>query len=71
MQQCENSVDDLGAYFLQCQRVPVRCTRKATWIVTVNPPSEKRDGKIRLCNHCNRFNYLYFKRERIDNNETK
>ena len=65
--QCENIVDDLGAYFLQCKRVPVRCKGEAKWVVSVNPPSKDRDGKVRLCEHCNKFDYLTFKRERIDN----
>lgn len=66
--QCENMVDDLGAYFLQCRRVPVRCTGEATWAVRVNPPSTKSDGIVRLCDHCNRFDFLYFRREKINNN---
>lgn len=63
--QCENTVQCLGSYFIKGERVNVRCTGEARWIVSVNPPSEKSDGKVRLCDHCNKFDYRVFPRVKI------
>jgi hypothetical protein len=63
--QCENTVSDLGAYFLQGRRVPVRCARDAAWVVSVNPPTKDSDGNVRLCDSCNALDYRTFPREKI------
>ena len=64
--QCENTIPHLGAYFTQCQVKLTRCTGEAKWAVRVNPPSKDRSGIVRLCDHCNKFDYLYFKRSPIE-----
>lgn len=45
------------------QRVP--CDREAKWEVTVNPPTEQSDGKVRLCDVHNRTDYIGFPRSPV------
>lgn len=63
--RCENYTGDLGAYFLEGRRASVPCKREAAWIVSVNPPRGESDGRVRLCEHCNKFDYLGFPREKL------
>ena len=65
LMQCGNYSPDCLVYFTQARIKNVRCTGKAKWIVTVNPPNSERSGKIRLCDLCNRFDYLTFPREKL------
>lgn len=60
--KCENRIPDVGEYFVQGRRTLRRCDGEALWSVRVNPPSAKSDGTVNLCDHCNRFEYLYFPR---------
>ncbi|TDR27791.1 hypothetical protein [Aquamicrobium defluvii] len=62
MMRCENYVPSMGAYWLEARVVPVRCGGEAKWEVSVNPPRNGNDGKVRLCDHCNRFDYQTFRR---------
>ena len=64
--ECENYILSTGAYFLQGKKVHKKCTREAKWIVTVNPPKEDKDGKVRLCDHCNKWDYKIFPRKKLD-----
>lgn len=64
--QCENTVLSSSAFWLAGERKSERCSFKAKWIVAVNPPTEERDGKVRLCDHCNRFDYITFPREKLN-----
>lgn len=68
---CENKVASLGAYFFEGERRYERCRSPAKWIVSVNPPSKDSDGKIRLCNHCNRFDYTTFPRAPLSPAESR
>jgi hypothetical protein len=63
--QCENRVPALGAYFLQGRIVHVPCNGVAAWEISVNPPTAERTGKVRLCDHCNKFDYLSFPRSEL------
>lgn len=63
--QCEDHIPSLGAYWLQGKIVNTRCTREAKWEVSVNPPTEKHDGKIRLCDLCNSSGLVEFTRKLI------
>lgn len=63
MMQCENYTLSPMDYFLAGERRHKRCTSEAKWIVSVNPPNSERDGKVRLCDHCNSFDYRTFPRE--------
>lgn len=63
--QCENIIPSVGAYFFEAKIKNVRCDGIAKWVVTVNPPSKENDGKVRLCDHCNKFDYLTFPRKTI------
>jgi hypothetical protein len=63
--QCENTISDVLAYFTQAIRKNVPCRGEAKWIVTVNPPRDGNDGKVRLCDFCNRWDYLTFPRQSL------
>ena len=64
--RCENIKRDIGAYFAGAKNQAVRCDGEAEWEVKVNPPRGDDDGKVRLCDICNRYTYLTFNRERIE-----
>jgi len=64
--QCDAYNDNLTAYFFNCERKPERCTEQAKWVVQVNPPSEKDDGKAYLCDFCHRWHYKFFTHKLIE-----
>lgn len=56
---------DLGAYFTEARRVHVQCKSRPRYRVFVNPPRGDDDGTVLLCEDCNRFDYVGFRRERL------
>lgn len=69
--QCQNTVSDALTYFTRAVRVNVPCKGEAKWVVTVNPPREGNDGKVRLCDFCNKYDYLSFPRVALGKGEQR
>lgn len=67
--QCQNTVSDALTYFTQAVRVNAPCKGEAQWIVTVNPPRDGNDGKVRLCDFCNKHDYQGFPRVALGKGE--
>lgn len=59
MNLCQNKIHDLGALFFQERVAFTSCKRPATWSVTVNPPRAEKNGKVLLCDECNRHEYRW------------
>ena len=70
MIQCNGNTNDLAAYFLAGRVVPKKCSRPAVWEVSVNPPTPGNDGKVRLCELCNGFDFQGFPRTKIPHEQS-
>lgn len=64
--QCENTILNNSAYWLEGRRQYERCPDTAEFIVSVNPPKPEHDGKIRLCAFCNKWDFQAFPRKPLN-----